>query len=802
LPLNLRILLLAPWPLLAQSGGGYIGAAACAKCHASISHEWSGSLHRRMLQPATKSAIEGDFTAGKVVAGESTYLLAVRAGRYYLTESDLAGKPWEHRVDYVLGARRIQEYLTTLDDGRIIVLPAAWDNVRKQWIRQADADNPEELSDMPGQSWNKTCYPCHVSQGKKGFDLESLRYRTTWQDAGVNCESCHGPGAGHAAKGSGPITNPAPLTADRSTMVCAPCHSLRDIYADGFTPGADFYDFYLSVMEYRLPASDDPAYWPDGRPRLLANEAVGFWQSRCFLKGGATCATCHSQPHSLEPRETSAVCAACHKAIAADVSAHSHHAPHSAGNACVDCHMPAIVGGLRTRMRDHSMSVPSPEATVAFAIPNACNLCHRDRDAAWSEQQVTAWYGARPHAAMLRAAAFTEARQTDRAAVPKLLALLGDASQGGWIRANAAGYLGRFLDDPSSYDALRRAFADADPLVRATAASAIQPRAAQREALAPEMIALLRDPYRTVRMTAGIALVAMGVKPFPGEDGARFEQAKDLYRARAALNADDAQQQFAAGRFLYLADDLGGAASAFRAALRLDPTTPAKYPLARALAAQGDFAAARQVLATIARDDPQYAAAQQLRAEVESKTPGQGEAQKRFLEGQVQYRQQYYAAALQAFEQALALDAKADWAAAARIDRAICLEKLARPTEAEQAMRALADDPAARRDADLQLAFTELLLDTGRAEEALQRVEALLALAPDDPTAHFWRARVLLQLRRTAEAAAAAEESVRLQPQLPQAHNLLVRIYQMQGRTKEAAQQAEWLRDYQRRSER
>jgi hypothetical protein len=59
---------------------------------------------------------------------------------------------------------------------------------------------------------------------------------------------------------------------------------------------------------------------------------------------------------------------------------------------------------------------------------------------------------------------------------------------------------------------------------------------------------------------------------------------------------------------------------------------------------------------------------------------------------------------------------------------------------------------------------------------------------------------VLLQLQRTAEAASAAEESIRLQQELPQAHNLLVRIYQMQGRIKEATEQAEWLRDYQKRT--
>ncbi len=107
----------------------------------------------------------------------------------------------------------------------------------------------------------------------------------------------------------------------------------------------------------------------------------------------------------------------------------------------------------------------------------------------------------------------------------------------------------------------------------------------------------------------------------------------------------------------------------------------------------------------------------------------------------------------------------------------------------------------ARNDVDLQLAFVELLYETGRAEEALKQIDAVIAAAPATPMAHLWRARVLLQLHRTDEAARAAEESIRLLPELPPAHNLLLRIYQMQGRTKEAAEQAKWLRDYQQRTE-
>jgi len=684
--------------------------------------------------------------------------------------------------DYTLGSRRIRQSLSTMPDGRIVILPQAWDVAGKKWIPASEVDNPEQSGDV----WNKDCYGCHVTGEKKNFDLEYNRYHTTWQSPGANCQRCHGDTADHKK-----LLNPAKLDASRGSMLCAQCHSFRDNYADNFPAGANYYDYFQPVMEYRLPPSEDPAYWPDGRPRWFNNEAAALWQSQCFLKGGASCTTCHAGTHKPEARLTSSVCSGCHKAIATNVAAHTHHAPQSAGSSCLECHMPAVTVGLRARMRDHSMSIPVPE----IAAPTACNLCHKDMDAA---RQMTSWWGDRSRQKPIRrAAAFTEAKKNNPAAVPALLQIVADPSEAPWIRANAAGYLGSFPNDPAAYEAVRRAFSDSDPLVRATAAASIHPRAAQREALAPELVALLKDPILTVRMNAGIALVAMGVKPFPGEDGARFERAKDLYRARAELNSDDAGQQLAAGRFFFLAGDMEQSAAALRAAMKLDPAAPAQYLLARALNEKADYAGALQVLKTIPRTDPQYASAEQLAAEIEARNPvhaAGADGQKQFLEAQVLIKGQYYGAALQVLDEALRLDPSADWAAKARIYRAICLEKLSRTQEAEAAMQALAGNP----DIDLQLAYVELLLDTARADAALQRIDQVIAAAPNTPMAHFWRAKVLLELRRPADAALAAEESIRLQSELPEAHNLLIRIYQMQGRTKEAAQQAQWLRNHQR----
>jgi predicted CXXCH cytochrome family protein len=832
--LGLLLLVSAGWPLRGVPPQGYVGATACAKCHAGIHNDWLGSSHARMMQQATKESVKGEFGQEKVVLRGTTYLLQIRDEQYYITEPDLSGKPLEHRVEYTLGERRFQHYLTTLADGRILVLPPTWDIEGKNWTLDLDIGNPEEGSGDPIQVWNKSCYSCHVSQGQKNFDLEKLRYQTTWQDLGINCESCHGPGGEHIARATNvkamdaatraqikeAIVNPARLNAAGSTTICAQCHSLRDIYADNFKAGANYYDYFTPVMEYRLPGSPDSAYWTDGRPRQLANEAFGLWQSPCFLKGGATCTTCHTHPHSSDVEHdarlrpiNNALCTGCHTKIAADISAHTHHAAKSTGSLCIECHMSATVISLKARMRDHSMSIPSPENTIRHEIPNACNVCHRDKDAAWTLRQMNAWHGDKTRQkAVTRADAFTQGRQGDVAAIPGLLKLLADPSGGPLIRANAAGYLGSFSNDPSAYDALLHAFADPEPLVRATAATTIRPSAAQREGLATQLVTLLKDPIRTVRMSAAIAMVSMGVRPFPGEDGERYERAKELYHARAELNSDDAQQQLAAGKFSFLSGDMARAVNAFRATLKLDPTIPAQYYLGRSLAEEGDFTSARPILNAIPRDDRQYDAAQRLLAEMATKEPGHQdtrpesgtsseggtEGQAKFLSGQVLYQSEEYGAAVKELEEALKLAPQSEWATKAEIYEAICLEKLGRTSEAEAAMRKLSERPEGRQDVELQVAFVELLYETGRAEEALKRLDGVLAGHPKSPRAYFWRAKVLLQLHRTDEAASAAEEAIRLLPQFPEAHNLLLRIYQLQGRSKEAAEQAEWLRNYQR----
>lgn len=616
--------------LQAAAVPAYVGEAACVKCHSGIASQWFSSRHSKMVQPATVASVQGDFTRGVVKLRGDPYTLAQRNGIFYITESYLTGKPVEHRVDYTLGNRRIQLYLTTLADGRIIVLPPSWDILRKQWFHDLDIDDPEDEPGVQTQLWNKSCYSCHVSQEEKNFDPEKNVYNTKWLNFGTNCERCHGPGSEHVAHYSTSASSTKPRVPDivlqtrldgaRNTMVCAQCHSFRDIYVQGFAAGADYYSYFMPVLEYNLAESGDPAYWPDGRTRRFSNDAFGLWQSECYLKGRVTCVGCHVEAHATEiernPQlrpDANALCTRCHEAIGKTLSAHTHHAPSSAGSSCVECHMPRTVVSIKAEIRDHSMSVPVPENTIRHNIPNACNQCHKDRDAQWTLARMNQWYSPQSRQKLIRRAdTFAAARKNDPGSVANLLAILAAPAEGPLVRGNAVGYLGRFASDPRVFPALRIALTDAEPLVRALAAQAMVPNPAERPVAAAALIPLLADPAGIVRMRALAALIGLGVRELPGEDGERLKSARQLYDARAALNTDDAAQQLAAGKFYFLSADPDRAIAAFRASLKLDPATEAQYLLAGAYAEKNNLMEARKILEAIPPNDPQYEKAQRL----------------------------------------------------------------------------------------------------------------------------------------------------------------------------------------------
>jgi predicted CXXCH cytochrome family protein len=615
-------------------GPAFVGSARCGDCHDGMHRTWTSGRHSRMLQPATPATVVGDFAAGSVELRGRRYGFSRPGGRFVIRESLITGREQDRTVEYTLGSRRIQHYLTTLADGRIVVLPPTWDVRRKQWFHNMEIVDPEESGEaLHLQVWNTNCFGCHVSGEAKKFDPGSNTYRTDWQDFGTGCERCHGPGTAHASRyaaspappGPAQILRPTDLTPQRETMVCAQCHSLRDITALGYTAGADYFDHFLPILEYAQKPGKDPAYWTDGRPRRFSNDALGLWQSRCFLEGGATCTTCHD-PHrpdvdrnrQLSSPAADALCVSCHEPIGRDVGAHTHHAEGSPGRACIACHMPETVFSIKAQMRDHTIAVPAPENTRRHGIPNACNECHRDRTPEWAAGVLDTWGpGTARRRLIARAGAFAHGRAGDAEALPELIRLADDPRADPLTRANAVGYLRRF-PDARALQAAERAVADGHPLVRAVAVLTVGDLAKDASTARATLVAALRDPNRTVRVGAAFSLAAKGVAALPGEDGLRLAAARADYASRAAFLNDDAGAQLDLGKFFFLGGDYDRAAQAFDATLRLRPDTPGgAYFLGLSRIGQGRTKEGRERLRSVPAEDPYFDAARGVIAKLD-----------------------------------------------------------------------------------------------------------------------------------------------------------------------------------------
>src|SRR4029079_18851289 len=182
--------------------------------------------------------------------------------------------------------------------------------------------------------------------------------------------------------------------------------------AHGFVPGQRYEDFLepIGLVDGRQRSGD---FFADGRPSISSFEVQGLLQSRCYLKGGATCVTCHSAPHGKhdadELRTPSAEalaaskpasgvtradvssCQRCHAAVFAAGKAHSHHKA-DAAQSCVACHMPNVLTGVLDPFADHAIDIPAPENTSRHNVPSACGTCHPKDPPEAMAKAIASWF--------------------------------------------------------------------------------------------------------------------------------------------------------------------------------------------------------------------------------------------------------------------------------------------------------------------------------------------------------------------------------------------------------------------------
>jgi predicted CXXCH cytochrome family protein len=343
----------------------------------------------------------------------------------YFDIQDAEGRLRRFHVDYTIGSKWQQAYATKLNDGSFQVLPIEYNVLSKAWI------NYWEMIDPPGSqravisnfaklsaatNYQENCAVCHTSQLAAAASGPNPIQHATFREPGINCEMCHGPSAlhagqmrrGHLAKDlMEPPIDFRRIGNREGVRVCGQCHrqaAVRRIGAQGeMNYAAEGSSFVQTSWNRPYDVFSRRAFYKDGRFRETTFIVEAFTRSACYRRGTAQCASCHS-PHldnfdrnakslkyAANPDE---MCLQCHGELRLRVAEHTHHPTNSEGSRCVSCHMPKIMNALLFKARSHQIEVPTADWTIRFGqdeSPNACLLCHTEKDAQWAGQQLLGW---------------------------------------------------------------------------------------------------------------------------------------------------------------------------------------------------------------------------------------------------------------------------------------------------------------------------------------------------------------------------------------------------------------------------
>lgn len=343
-------------------------------------------------------------------------------------------------IAYAFGNRRHQPYVTQTPDGRHWVLPVVWDDVLHAW------------SWGGWRPYVDSCASCHVTGVKvsdrplgparlraDGTVVEPLAIGSTvppkfslpppqegWAEGAVGCEVCHGPGRAHvettramgdeayraylAAGGAPTIYDPAKDTPERRMQQCDSCHNFFSESSITFVPTPTGYPH--APLQAPISPADPLAkrqFYANGADMSPCTVGRVLRASRMGAKG-VECRDCHDVHGNADwaeltsPSADNSLCLRCHAANpsgefadAAAVARHARHRADGPGVLCVECHMPRDmrfsdgIHVMSTKIHSHAMSIPTGREDEGGGPTPACNLCHTDRDSAWTRRTLEGW---------------------------------------------------------------------------------------------------------------------------------------------------------------------------------------------------------------------------------------------------------------------------------------------------------------------------------------------------------------------------------------------------------------------------
>ncbi len=604
---------------------GYAGSVSCRECHEKFYQLWSTSRHGLAMQPYTCEFAQKQLTSQNedIVIGKYRYRADVGSEAGYILETGPEGKT-KYEIAHVLGGKNVYYFLATLDKGRLQTLPVAYDVNKKEWFDTAlsgvrhipgqQRDEPVNWREWP-YTFNTSCYGCHVSQLATNYDSGTDTYKTTWQEPGINCETCHGPSEEHnrIARAT-PVGQPLPdpkiistktMTKEQRNDLCVSCHAKATApLTDSYAPRERFFE------HFDLVTLEDPDYYPDGRD-LGENYTYTSWlMSPCVKSGKLDCMHCHTSSGRYRFRDettTNNACLPCHEERVNNASAHTRHKADSPGNKCISCHMPTT-SFARMNRSDHSMLPPTPAATIAYQSPNACNICHADQDAAWADATVRKWRERDFQAPVLKRAGLIDAaRKRDWTKIEDMLGYLTGKDRDEVFAASLIRLL-MSADDDRAYRVFLGSLEDTSPLVRTAAVEAVALRPTQESLQA--LVLLTADASRLVRVRAAAALAAYPQLRAAGKYSVQINKANEEYLASLSTRMDLWTSHYNLGNYQLGRNDFKTALASYDAALKIEPrAVMALVNASITHAKMGDNAEAEQTLDKALKISPESAAA-------------------------------------------------------------------------------------------------------------------------------------------------------------------------------------------------
>jgi hypothetical protein len=312
-----------------------VGSRACAGCHSTIYNTY---IKTGMAQSAGAAGRGESMERAAFTHAGVRYRVTPTAGGYRMEFERDPGVKGAAQLAWFVGSGGLgRSYLLSID-GFLYQAPVSYYSSSASWQVSPGYESKHAV-DLT-RAVETGCLQCHASRLQPATGTQNRFATPPFQEGGVSCERCHGPGAEHVAnrragRAGRDIVNPAKLATDARDSICAQCHLTgaarvaRKAGAGAYSPGG------------LLSSSLAIFVWAGGARDLTATSHYErLHQSACKRASGARlwCGTCHD-PHTASDRQSYRErCLTCHGGRGCT---ESEAARRQDQDDCIACHMPA-----------------------------------------------------------------------------------------------------------------------------------------------------------------------------------------------------------------------------------------------------------------------------------------------------------------------------------------------------------------------------------------------------------------------------------------------------------------------------